>query len=123
MRVSATSLENNQIVFDCLDWLENKKYIDLHFCIAMPDHVHLVFQLIGDKTLSEVIKSLKQFTGRKIKRIIIKNPVWQEGYYDHLIRKKESLLEIIKYCWYNSVRAGIVDDPRRYPYWRSKYEL
>jgi len=33
------------------------------------------------------------------------------------------LLEIIKYCWYNPVRAGIVDNPKEYPYWRSKYDL
>lgn len=73
--------ENVQIVFDTLDWLENKGYID------------------------------------------IKESIWQEGYYDHLIKKDENLLEIIRYCWYNSVRAGIVDDPKKYPYWRSKYEL
>jgi len=90
----------------------------------MPDHVHLVFQLLGNKTLSEVMKSLKQFTGRKIRqKMRLVNPVWQEQYYDHLIRKKESLFEIIRYCWYNPVRAEIVDTPKEYPYWRSKYDL
>jgi len=69
--------ENVQIFFDALDWFVNKGHIDLHFCIVMPDHAHLVFQLIGDKALSEVMKSLKQFTGRKIKqRMGIKNSVW-----------------------------------------------
>ncbi len=90
----------------------------------MPEHSHLVFQLIGDKTLSEVMKSLKQFTGRKIKQNMkLENPVWQEEYYDHFIRKDEDLLEIINYCWYNPVRAELVDTPDKYPYWKSKYDL
>lgn len=116
--------ENVQILFNALGWLEKEKYLEMHFSIVMPDHIHLIFQLTGNKTLSEVIKSLKQFTGRRIKqRMHVKTPIWQEQYYDHLIRKDEDLLEIIKYCWYNPVRAGIVDNPNEYPYWRSKYEL
>ncbi len=116
--------ENAQIFLNALDWLVEKGYIDLHFCIVMPDHVHLVFQLTGDKTLAEVLKTLKQFTGRRIRqRIGIKNSIWQDQYYDHLIRKDESLYKIIEYCWYNPVRAGIVDNPKEYPYWKSKYDL
>jgi len=116
--------ENVQIFFTSLDFFVNRGYIDLYFYIVMPDHVHFVFQLIGDKSLSEVMKSLKQYTGRRIKQGTgIRDPVWQEQYYDHSIRKDENLLEIIKYCWYNPVRAGIVEDPKKYPYWKSKYDL
>jgi REP element-mobilizing transposase RayT len=35
--------ENIHILSDSIDWLENKKYMDLYFYIAMPNHVHLVF--------------------------------------------------------------------------------
>lgn len=116
--------ENVKIFFDTVDWLEEKRYIELYFCIAMPDHVHIVFQLTSDKTLSDVMKTMKQFTGKKIKkRARIESAVWQDQYYDHLIRKSESVYKIIEYCWYNPVRAGIVEHPKEYPYWRSKYEL
>ncbi|MCK4330669.1 transposase [candidate division WOR-3 bacterium] len=116
--------KNVQIFFNSLEWFVNKEFIDLYFCITMPDHVHIVFELVGDKTLSEVIKGLKQFAGRRIKKNLgLTNPIWQEQYYDHLIRRDESLFEIIKYCWYNPVRAGIVDNPEEYPYCKSKYDL
>jgi len=116
--------ENAEIVFDSLDWLEKNKYIDLYFCIVMPDHVHLILQLIGNKVLSEVIKSLKQFTGKKIKQNIgLTTNIWQEGFYDHYIRQDESLLEVVKYSWFNPVRKGLVEDPNEYPYWKSKYKL
>jgi REP element-mobilizing transposase RayT len=115
---------NVKVVFDSLDWLVGNGWIDLHFAIAMPDHVHLVFQLLGDKGLPDVMLALKQFTGRQIKsRIELSQPVWQRQYYDHLVRSDESLSEVIQYCWFNPVRGGLVSDPREYPHWRSKYEL
>jgi len=113
-----------KIIFDTIDWLENNNYIDCYFVIVMPDHLHLVFQLLGTKTLSEVMKSLKGFTGRKIKeKLRLDTPVWQNQFYDHLIRKDEDLLGIMKYCLYNSVRAGLVENPFNYPYWKCKYDL
>jgi len=113
-----------QIVFDTIDWLENKGYIDCYFVILMPDHMHLIFQLLGEKTLSEVMKSLKGYTGRKIKEYLrLETKVWQEQYYDHQIRKNEDFIEIMKYCLYNPVRAGLVETPFDYPFWKSKYKF
>ena len=33
-----------------LHWLQGKGYFDLHFYIVMPDHLHTVFQLIGNRS-------------------------------------------------------------------------
>jgi REP element-mobilizing transposase RayT len=116
--------EQVQVIHDCLAWLSEKDFIDVHFCIVMPDHVHLVLQLVGGKSLSEVVKSLKQYTSRQIRtQLALAGPVWQDQYHDHMIRKGESLSEIIQYCWFNPVRAGIVENPSDYPFWRSKDEL
>ncbi|MDO9575927.1 MAG: transposase [bacterium] len=113
-----------QIVFDSIDWLEKKGYIDTYFVIVMPDHLHMIFQLVSRKSLSEVMKSMKGFTGRKIKeKTQLEVPVWQEQFYDHLIRKDESLIETMRYCLYNPVRAGLVENPFDYPYWKCKYNL
>ncbi len=98
--------------------------MECRFVILMPDHLHLVFQLTGEKTLSQVIKSLKGFTGRKIKRhLSLNRPVWQEQFYDHAIREDEDLIEIVKYCMLNPVQEGLVENPLDYPHWRSKLEL
>lgn len=113
-----------QIIFDALDWLEYHQYIECYFAILMPDHLHLVFQLTGEKSLSQVMKSLKGFTARKIKQhFSLNDPVWQEQFYDHAIREDEDLIEIMKYCMFNPVRAGLVENPLDYPHWRSKLEL
>ncbi|KPL19344.1 MAG: hypothetical protein AMJ92_03395 [candidate division Zixibacteria bacterium SM23_81] len=113
-----------QIVFDTIDWLEQKKHIECYFAMVMPDHLHIVFQLLDKKTLSEVMKSLKGFTGKRIKECLkITTFAWQEQFRDHLIRDDEGLVEIIKYCLYNPVRAGQVATPLDYPFWTSKFNL
>jgi len=113
-----------EVVFESIDWLIAHSYIDLYFCIVMPDHLHMIISLVDTKCLSEVIKSIKQYSSRKIKSILtISDPIWQEQYYDHTIRKEENLIDVIKYCWYNPVRAGLVTNPNRYPHWKSKYAL
>ena len=113
-----------QTIFDTIEWLEKEKHIECYFVIIMPDHFHLVFQLLNKKTLSEVMKSLKGFSGTKIKKIkTLDTPVWQNQFYDHLIKDEEELFEFVEYCFYNPVRAGIVDNPKKYPHWKSKYEL
>lgn len=90
----------------------------------MPDHIHAVIQLGRDQTLPKVMHSLKTFTARKInKQRDERSTVWQEGYYDHGIRKDESLNEMIRYCYENSVRQGLVKQAKDYPYWQYKYKI
>jgi len=46
--------------------------------------------------------------------------LWQEGYYEHVVRKDEVLPELVGYILRNPVRAGLVADPTEYPYWGSQ---
>lgn len=39
------------IVFNSLRWLEKEKRLELYFVIAMPDHLHIVFELGEGQTL------------------------------------------------------------------------
>ncbi len=113
-----------EIIYNSLKWLEKEGRLELYFLIAMPDHLHLVFKLEQGETLSGVMGSFKGYTGKRIKQILEGNtPVWQSQYYDHLIRKDEDYFEIMRYCWYNPVRAGIVDEPKDYKFWWCSFEL
>jgi hypothetical protein len=37
-------------------------------------------------------------------------------FYDHALRKAESLRRVAGYNWDNPVRAGVVEDPLAYPW-------
>jgi len=111
------------VVINAIKWIGQHKKAENIVAIVMPEHLHWVF-VLKEGELAGVVKSLKGFTARKINQILDrKGNLWQEQYYERLIRKNEGLLNIAKYCLNNSVRRGLVDDFRRYPYWVCKYEV
>ncbi len=42
--------------------------------------------------------------------------VWQESFYDHVIRNRKELVERLNYVYYNPVKAKLVDKPEDYKY-------
>ena len=43
-------------------------------------------------------------------------PLWQKGYYEHLLRDDEDSKEVAFYIVANPVRAGLVQSPDAYPF-------
>ena len=41
---------------------------------------------------------------------------WQQGFWDHFLRANAELHVAVEYVIANPVRAGLVEDGRRYPY-------
>lgn len=92
--------------------------------MIMPDHIHAVIQLGFDQALARTMHSLKSFTAKKINALLDEaGSVWQSGYYDRANRGEEALNEIIRYCYENPVRSGLVKSARHHPYWWCKYKL
>ena len=123
-----------KIIFDSLQWLENKDRIRWICLMVMPDHIHAVIQLGCNQTLVGVMHSLKSFTAKQIntlrRRIAGQDApltgngsVWQAEYYDRGVRGEESLNKMIRYCYENPVRKGLVKQARDYPYWWCKFKM
>ena len=50
-----------------------------------------------------------------------KGPVWQEEFFDHVIRSNDSLVDRVDYVCQNPVRAGLVENEREYLWvWQGK---
>jgi REP element-mobilizing transposase RayT len=112
------------VIFNSINWLEQHKRLHLICCMIMPDHMHLVFVLGQGQTLTSIMHSFKSYTSKEIDKTLGQSGgVWQAQYYDHGIRREENLDEIIRYCYENPVRAGLVKSAEDYPYWWCKYEL
>jgi len=84
------------------------------YCL-MPDHLHLL--LVGEEksSLDSFMKTFKQETSFAFKRAH-GNSLWQRSYYDHVLRKEETLEVVALYILNNPVRAGLVDDYRNYAF-------
>jgi putative transposase len=83
----------------------------------MPDHGHLFVALAqADMTLAEWIRALRTAIGKKLLAIGFQKPHWQEGFFDHLLRGRESYSRKWDYVRMNPVRAGLNRTPEEWPY-------
>ena len=112
------------IIFQSFEWLESNDRLRWFCVIVMPDHIHAVIQLRSEQTLSRLMQSFKSFTAKQINTQLGRSgAVWQEAYYEHGIRRDESLNDIIQYCYENPMRKGLVKKACDYPYWRCKFKM
>jgi REP element-mobilizing transposase RayT len=110
--------QQRRLISKYVESTELRSYWTLLAWVVMPDHVHLLFELTGNKTLSQLIGRIKSKTALELNRgFATKNSIWQKGFYDHGLRSEESLLNTARYIIANPIRAGICSSARFYPYW------
>jgi len=82
--------------------------------VIMPDHLHWLFQLQEEQSLSQIVRLLK---GRSAQRINLylqrQGSIWDRAFHDHAIRKHEDIKKIARYIVANPLRAKLDD----YPLW------
>jgi REP element-mobilizing transposase RayT len=85
--------------------------------VLMPDHVHLFVVLPQEGiTLSKWIGSLRNVLGKTLLRVGVQKPHWQQGFFDHLLRRSESYSEKWNYVRMNPVHAGLCKQADEWPY-------
>jgi REP element-mobilizing transposase RayT len=106
------------IVIDELNFRISKGEIVLYCYCIMTDHVHFLLSLREryQKDLRVWVASFKRFTAKCLKEKYGIFPVWQKNFYDHIIRKDESLENIAQYIVCNPVRKGLVEVWSDYPF-------
>jgi putative transposase len=90
----------------------------------MPDHLHVLVEgYCEDADIAKFVARFRQSAGYGYCRRW-GGRLWQEGYYDHVLRKEDDTLEVARYTIANPVRAGLCDDARKYPHLgSSRYSL
>lgn len=101
-----------KIVKYCIHYAHKKEY-DLISYTIMPNHFHILFDLIkGNRGLSKIMQSLKRISARKSNVIINRTGTfWQDESFDRLVRDQKELLAVLRYIMYNPVKAGLVENP------------
>jgi len=91
--------------------------------VVMPDHVHFFCAPGHDsKPLSDFMKLWKEWTSKKINKALgLTNSLWQEEFFDHLLRSNESYSAKWDYVRNNPVRAGFVLNADDWP-WQGEIE-
>jgi len=81
----------------------------------MPNHLHfLVEGKKKDSDLKKFMALFKQKSSYYFKKKTAKK-LWQENYYEHVLRKDEDTIKVVKYILNNPVRADLVENYYEYP--------
>ena len=84
--------------------------------VVMPNHIHLILIIEEEpraihesplrkrSAISNAVGYLKMNVSKMIHKRFGDEPVWQRGYYDHVIRNERDYLEISKYIDENPLR-------------------
>ncbi|MFQ6002996.1 MAG: transposase [Candidatus Zixiibacteriota bacterium] len=103
-------------IIECLKENKAKTNFKIYIYCLMPDHLHILLNPAdSNMTVSRFIQTFKSQTGFWYKKQY-GTPLWQRGFYDHIIRKNESLIKIAQYILDNPVRKRLVEKAEQYPY-------
>jgi REP element-mobilizing transposase RayT len=76
--------------------------------VVMPNHVHVLFRPLGEHRLPDILQSWKSFTAKAINKALGRTgSVWQEDYWDRLIRNERHLHAVQRYIAGNPAKAGL----------------
>jgi putative transposase len=78
----------------------------------MPDHVHLLINLAANADLAG---SMRLFKGRMTPALRKAGLKWQDGYFEHRLRKSEDALPVFLYIYLNPYRAGLLSAGQTWP--------
>jgi len=84
-------------------------HIALNTFAIMPNHFHGIIEIKDrdkDRDLAKIVRTFKTFSARQINQIRSMKgiPVWQRGYYEHIIRDEDSLVTIQQYIMDNPLK-------------------
>jgi REP element-mobilizing transposase RayT len=96
-----------KLVEDALVFFDPERY-RLHAWCIMPNHVHVIVEIMPGYALSTVVHSWKSYTANKANKILgVSGTFWQADAYNHIIRSKKEYDAHIQYVWRNPEKAGM----------------
>jgi len=79
-----------------------------HAWVVMPNHAHVLVSLSDGATLEKVVGAWKSVSARRInKRLYRKGTLWQEDYFDRLIRDARHFENATRYIRVNPAKAKL----------------
>jgi putative transposase len=81
--------------------------------VILPDHFHVIINN-GSDTISDIIQRFKVRYVTQFRKKSRHGRVWQNRFWDHIIRDNNDLKQHLDYIHYNPVRHGLTNDPFEY---------
>ncbi len=82
--------------------------------VVMPDHIHALLRPEAGAPIGKIVAFIKHVSMKAIKRDGHAGRVWEERFYDRVMRTEDELRNAIAYIHANPVRAGLCPDEREW---------
>jgi putative transposase len=108
---------NARLLIDVFRGGVKAREFQIHDFVVMPDHVHMLISVLGDKSIETAMQLIKgRFSYRIKKEYGYVGEVWQKGFSECRVSDERSFLAHRAYIAENPVKAGLVETVRDYPY-------
>ena len=105
-----------EIVETALLHFDGERYRLIAWTI-MPNHVHVLIELLSQHSLGSIVSSWKRFSARAANQVIGRSgPFWQDDYWDTYIRDERHFESTVGYIENNPVKAGLVGAAEDWPW-------
>jgi REP element-mobilizing transposase RayT len=109
-----------QSVEDALRFFHGQRY-DLRAWVVMPNHVHCLFK-VDATPMAEILESWKKHTAQKANRRLHRHGgFWHADYWDTFMRDSTHEFEVRNYIEHNPAKAGLVLDPKTWPWSSARF--
>ena len=106
-----SALEYAEIVQKSLIQSHGSTYKLIDWCV-MPNHVHVLFRMLDDTSLGNIVKRWKAMSAIQINRLAHQSgSLWMCDYHDRFIRDLDHLDHAKAYIRNNPVKAGLCKRP------------
>jgi len=106
------------LLFDTLRTTQARHPFRLFAYAILPDHLHWLMWTPPSLTFSKAMFAVKRNFTLNYKESLNRTDtlsLWQERFYDHLIRDEDDLWRHFDYIHYNPVKHGLVPQPEDWP--------
>jgi putative transposase len=101
------------LFFSILERVQQLHPFHLHAYVILPDHFHWLMRVMPEEdNFSIVLNSIKRNYTKYFKnshQISTSLPVWQRGFWDHVIRDEYDMKNHFDYIHWNPVKHGYVE--------------
>ena len=94
--------DERSVVANALPYFDGRRY-ELLAYVVMNDHVHVLVSPLGATRLQDVLHSWKSYTANQLQSAFGRfGRIWQEEYFDRIVRDDAELLEKTTYILNNA---------------------
>src|SRR5208282_5854470 len=111
------SERNADLIIDVLRSLVAEHRFKLHDFVIMPDHIHLLLTVADQMTIEKAMQLIKdRFSHRLSHECGYIGEVWQRGFTEVHVMKKDSFEKHCQYIAENPAKAGLSISADDYPF-------